>query len=39
MNILIFGSMIMFFVVGVVVCPMADKNERKRIIHKWRGYR
>lgn len=39
MTVLILGSMIIFFAMGIGICPLADRNERKRIIHKWRGYR
>lgn len=39
MELLIMGFVIVFFGIGLIVCPLADKEERKRIVHKWRGYR
>jgi len=39
MELLIMGFVVVFFGIGLIVCPLADKDERKRIVHKWRGYK
>ena len=39
MNGIIVLLVIGFLALGVVVCPLADREERKRMIRKWRGYK
>lgn len=39
MSEIIFISFIGIIALGCVVCPLADREERKRIMRKWRGYK
>ena len=39
MSYFVMGFVIGFFLIGLIVCPLGDREERKRIYRKWKGYR